>query len=157
MYQRTLKPFLIICFGFLFFCQNTYSASFIYPGLISPKDNMTGKADYLKASVFVNLSSKEFTMLTGKKLNFLEKLYLKSVQHKLRREVKKNPDLLVTQYYDQKKAKFKVDGLWFVLGAMLGPLGILFSFTSKQPKDKRKSAALGCILFILWFGFLFVF
>ena len=157
MNQKTLKSFLIICFGFLIFCQNTYSASFIYSNSATPENATVNKTDYLKASVFVKLFPREFTSLTGQKLSFLQKLYFKSVQRKLSREVKRNPDLLVTQYYDQKKGKFKIDPLWFVLGIILGPLGILFSFTSKQPKNHRTSAALGCILFVLWFGFLFVF
>ncbi len=157
MNQRTLKPFFIICFGFLSFCQNSYAASYIFPKSVVPENITLNKSDYLKASVFIKLSPKEFASITGQHLNFLQKLYFKSVQRKLSREVKKNPDLLITEYYDQKKAKFKIDPLWFVVGTILGPLGILFSFTSKQPKDKRKSAAIGCILFIIWFGFLFVF
>ena len=157
MNQRTLRTCIIICFGFLFFCQNSNAASFILPKSINPKDQISNTTDYLKASVFVKLSSKEFASLSGMKLNFLQKIYFKSVQRKLSRELKKNPDLLITQYYDQKKMKFKIDPLWFVIGAILGPIGILFSYTNKQPKDKKKSALLGCIVFLIWFGFLFIF
>ncbi|MDQ2720596.1 MAG: hypothetical protein M3Z26_12670 [Bacteroidota bacterium] len=157
MYPITLKSFIIICFGFLFFCQNSKAAFFINPNSETPANNAINKTDYLKASIFVKLSSKEFSTLTGTKLNFLEKIYFKSVQRKLTRELKKNPDVLITGYYDQKKSKFKMDPLWFVVGCILGPLGILFSFTSKQPKNKRTSAALGCIVFIIWVGYFFVF
>ncbi len=149
------KPLLIILIGFAIFCQNSFAASFIHP---SPKTKMeSSETNYLKASVFSKLSPKQFSMLTGKRLNFFEKLYFKSMQRKLGREVKKNPDLLITEYYDQAKKKFKIDYLWFVLGAIIGPLAILFSFTNKQPKNSRTSALLGCILFVLWFGFIFVF
>jgi hypothetical protein len=118
---------------------------------------MINKNDYLKTAVFVKLSPKEFSSLTGAKLNFLQKLYFKSVQRKLKRELKKNPDLLITEYYSRDQQKFKFDALWFVVGAFIGPLAILFAFTSRQPKNNRVSAALGCVLFILWFGFLFIF
>ena len=154
MILQHLKRFIIL-FGFLLVCQENFSASFVK--VTDSKPPITNQSDYLKASVFVKLSIKEFAEITGTKLNFLEKLYLKTVQHKLAREVKKNPDLLISKYYDQKKAKFKIDPLWFVIGAILGPLGILFSFTNKQKKDKRKSAMLGCALFVIWFGFLFIF
>ncbi len=157
MNQRTFSSFLIICFGFLFFCQNSNAASFILPKSTTPENQINNKSDYLRASVFVKLSTKEFTDLTGTKLNLFQKIYFKSIQRKLTRELKKNPDFLITQYYDQKKGKFKLDPLWFVIGVILGPIGILFSYTNKQPKDKRKSALIGFIVFLIWFGFLFVF
>lgn len=149
---KTLKTSLILFFGLFIFCQKNDAASFIYSSPTS-----VNHTDYLKASVFVKLSAKEFSSLTGTKLNFLQKLYFKSVQRKLSREVKKNPELLITEYYSPANHKFKLDALWFVIGAIIGPLGILFAFTSKQPKSNRISAAMGCILFVLWFGYLFIF
>lgn len=157
MQPSALKLFFLISIGCLFFCPHSFATSFIYSNSANPENKIINKTDYLKASVFVKLSSKEFAALSGTKLNFLQKLYFKSVQRKLARELKNNPDLLISQYYDQKKAKFKLDALWFVLGCILGPLAILFSFTSKQPKVKRTSAVLGFIIFIIWFGFLTIF
>lgn len=112
---------------------------------------------YLKASVFVNLTRSEFEVLRGKKLSFLERLYFRSAQRKLRKELKQDNNLLITKYYDEAKGKFKIDGLWFVIGAAIGPLGILFSYTSHQPKNFRTSAILGTVIFIAWFGYLFLF
>jgi hypothetical protein len=152
---KTLKTSLILFLGLFIFSQNNTAASFIYPKSVNT--NTVNGMDYLKASVFVKLSAKEFSSLTGTKLNFLQKLYFKSVQRKLSREVKKNPELLITEYYSPANHKFKFDALWFVVGAIIGPLGILFAFTSKQPKSNRISAAMGCILFVLWFGYIFIF
>ncbi len=157
MSHPPLKTLLVICWAILFFQQPGYSATLIYPAVSTAKPVAATETDFLKASVFVKLSAKEFSALTGTKLNFLQKLYFKSVKRKLSRELKKDPNLLITQYYDQHKAKFKIDPVWFAVGVILGPLGILFSFTSKQPKAKRKSTALGCIVFVIWFGFLFIF
>ncbi len=119
--------------------------------------------DYLRASVFVKLSAKEFETITGKKLNFPQRIYFKIIQRRLRHELKKAPDLLITDYYDPKKEKFKFDALWFVIASFIGPLGILVAYTSKQrkggptKKNKITSAWLGFALFILWFGFAFIF
>lgn len=112
---------------------------------------------YENASVFVKLSANQFEKARGEELGFMEKLYFKSVKKKLKRELKKDPDVTIAQYYDVKKNKFKLDGLWFIIGAIIGPLGILFAFTSKQKRNFRISAALGSILFFIWFGYLFLF
>ncbi|MEO6814418.1 MAG: hypothetical protein ABI172_10840 [Ginsengibacter sp.] len=161
MFQRKLKLLIVILAGSFIFCQNGNSASFIYPLPAPVLNNKIDKNDFLKPSVFVNLSSKEFTSLTGQKLSLIEKLYFKSVQRKLRRELKKNPDVIISKYYAQKTGKFELDPLWFIIGTIIGPVGVLFAFISKHIKAKRKndiiSAALGCVAFILWFGFLFVF
>ncbi len=119
--------------------------------------------DYLRASIFVKLSAKEFGAITGRKLNLPQRIYFKIVQHRLKQELKKNPDLLITNYYDPKKAKFKIDALWFVIAGFVGPLGLLAAYTSKQRKggptkrNKIISAWIGFAVFVLWFGFSFIF
>ena len=112
---------------------------------------------YLKASVFVNLTRREFEVLRGKKLGFLERMYFKAAQKKLRKELKTDNDLLITKYYDDAKGKFKIDGLWFVIGSAIGPLGILFAYTTHQSKNLKISAMLGTVIFIAWFGYLTIF
>lgn len=90
-------------------------------------------------------------------------MYFKIIQRRLRNELKKNPDLLITSYYDSQKTKFKFDALWFVLAAFVGPLAVLVAYTSKlrkggpTKKDRITSAWLGFAFFVLWFGYLFVF
>jgi hypothetical protein len=120
--------------------------------------------DYLKASVFVKLSAKEFAAVTGRKLNFFQKIYFKVIQRQIKRDLKKNPDLLVNDYFDPKKVKFKFDFLWFVIASIIGPLGVLLAYTHKVQKkeittrkDKITSAWLGFLFWILWFGWLFIF
>lgn len=156
MKQRRLKFLLFFLSAIFIFYVNANAAVPHYRNSITLADSVKN-ANYLKAQVFVNLSPKEFTSLTGKKLNFLERLYFKTLQRKMRHELKNNPELLITQYYNGDEGKFKLDAVWFIVGAIIGPLAILFSFTSKQSKNKRASAILGCILFITWFGFFFVF
>jgi hypothetical protein len=120
--------------------------------------------DFYKASVFVKMSPAEFAAATGKKLNFFEKIYFRVIQRHIKHDLKANPDLLINDYLDPKKVKFKFSLLWFVIGTIIGPFGVLFAYTSRQQKketttkkDKITSAWLGLILFIIWFGFLFVF
>lgn len=119
--------------------------------------------DYLRASVFVKLSVKEFQAMTGRRLNLPQKIYFKIIQRRLKHELKRNPDLLITQYYNEQKAKFKLDLLWFVVAAIIEPFGILLAYISPlrkggpTKKNKITSAWLGFILFAIWFGILFLF
>ena len=89
--------------------------------------------------------------VTGKKLNLFQKIYFRIVQRQMKRDLKKNPDLLITDYFDPKKVKFKFDFLWFVIAAIIGPIGVLLAYTSHQTpkrdltpkKDRITSAWLG--------------
>lgn len=96
--------------------------------------------EYLKVSVFVNVSAKEFAAATGNNLIIFQKIYFKVIQRQIKRDLKKDPYLLINNYFDQKKRKFKFDLLWFIIAAFIGPLGALFAYTSHQKKDKKTSA-----------------
>lgn len=146
----------------LLFSINSSAISIAFP-VDASRYTTVPAADYLKASVFVTLSPRQFTEITGKKLNLPQRIYFKIVQRKLRRELVSNPDLSITQYYDPQKEKFKFDALWFVIATFIGPLGVLLAYTSHMRKggptrkNRITSAWLGFILFVLWFGFTFVF
>lgn len=121
-------PFLFVLF--LIISHNGFSIS-IVPKVTSENYISSAGIDYLRAAVFVKLSVKEFGTLTGKKLNLPQRIYFKIIQRRLKHELKENPDLLITNYYDPKKAKFKFDALWFVIAGFIGPLGLLLAYTSK--------------------------
>ena len=163
IHQKLLRISVLIILSIFLSCQNSFSFSIIRA---SPTGNKTEvkNPDYLKGSVFVNLSAREFEAATGKNLNFFQKIYFKLIQRQIKRDLKKNPDLLISDYFDQKKVKFKLNLLWFIIGAFIGPFGVVLAYTSRPQKketvlkkDKITSAWLGFLAFVLWFGFLFVF
>ena len=163
MNKKILSSSVIIILSIFLSCQNGFSFSIVRASVNGSKTDMK-TPDYLRASVFVNLSAGEFAAATGKKLNFFQKIYFKVIQRQIKHDLKKNPDLLITDYFDQKKAKFKFDLLWFVIATFIGPLGVLFAYTSHHQKkdkttqkDKITSAWLGFLFFVIWFGVLFVF
>ena len=157
-----LNPFILIILSIFLSLQNSNAFSVIRPLANDSKIEMR-TSDYLKASVFVKMSAQEFAAATGTKLNFFQKIYFKIIKRQVKRDLKKNPDLLITDYVDQKTGKFKFDALWFVVGAIIGPLGVLLSYYSHQQKngpnkkDRTTSAWIGFGLFVLWFGFMFLF
>ncbi len=160
MNQKFLNLFILLILSVFLSLQDGYGLSFVRPE--NSKAEITVPA-YLKASVFVNMSASDFAAAAGTKLNFFQKIYFKVIKRHVRRDLKKNPDLLMTDYIDQKTGKFKFDSLWFVIGLIIGPLGVLLSYYSHQQKNgpnkknRTTSAWIGFGVFVLWFGFLFLF
>lgn len=87
MSLKKTKAFGIIFTKLFIFCQNSLAAFVIHPSPSAAEYGNVTQSDYLKASVFIHLSAKEFASVTGQKLNFLQRLYFKSVQRKLKTEV----------------------------------------------------------------------
>ena len=114
---------------------------------------------YLKASEFIKLSPDEFSKLSGKKLNFFERLSFSITKMRLKHDLKKNPDLLLTDYVKEAKHKGSFDWLWFLLGFAAPIIGILtesviafiligispivIAYATKQDEVNRNSAWLG--------------
>jgi hypothetical protein len=127
MSKKILSSSVILILSIFLSCQNVFSFSIARASANGNKTEIKN-LDYLKASVFVNMSAREFAATTGKKLSFLQKIYFKVIQRQIKHDLKKNPDLLINDYFDQKKRKFKFDLLWFVIAAFIGPLGVLLAY-----------------------------
>ncbi|MEP7252660.1 MAG: hypothetical protein ABI683_09780 [Ginsengibacter sp.] len=150
-------------FIFVFLFSSNGFAISVTRSVESGENAVAPTIDYLKASVFVKLSPRQFTEITGKKLNLPQRIYFKIIQRRLKHELKSNPNLSIAQYYDVQNEKFKFDALWFVLATFIGPFGVLLAYTFRlrkggpTRKNRIISAWLGFILFVLWFGFSFLF
>lgn len=113
--------------------------------------------EFLKVENFVRYNIPEFEKLSGKKLSPIQRMYFKKLQRKLAKTNYTSEDSLLP-YYDVQKQKFKLDTLWFVLGVIIGPFAVLFSYTThKQSRNKHLSALIGFGVFIIWFGWVFLF
>ncbi|MDE3182421.1 MAG: hypothetical protein KGM16_03285 [Bacteroidota bacterium] len=133
--------------------------SLVVPLTAKPEAGTALSAKYFKVSEFVKLSPQEFSKLTGKKLNVFQKLSFQLMKLKMKHDLKRNPDMLITDY---KKAPGRGSGfniMWFLLG-IAGPilglfmpylaLFLLFSFlpviiayTTHQNKESIKSVWMG--------------
>lgn len=112
---------------------------------------------YLQVSEFVNLSVKEYSELTGKKLSFLQKVSFKATKMKMKRDLKKNPDLKITDYVDADGGTFRLDALWLIIGILLGPIGVLIAYVTKQEKYRITSSWIGFGIWLLLGGVFFIF
>jgi hypothetical protein len=92
--------------------NNSYGAS-IYNSTPNPERYEAIK--YLKISELVNLSAKQFSELTGKKMNTWDKLSFKIMKIKIKHDLKKNPNLTLKDYYGSS-AKRLGTGWWILIG-----------------------------------------
>ena len=111
--------------------SNSLSASV----LLTPERNEYLKLEMAKSYPFEGMTIKDFLSLTpkrykelsGKRLSLPQKLSLKLAQYKVKKMVKKNKQidlLLIARDIDTNN----FDILGFILGIVLGPLGVLIAY-----------------------------
>lgn len=145
-----MKRFILVITLVLFFISFSNAAL-----LVNNRERIV--PDYLKVENFVRLTPAQFEIASGHHLGFFQKIYFKKLQRQLKKADYNSESNLLT-YYDAEKGKFKLDTLWFILGCIIGPFAVLFSYTShNQSTNKHISALIGMGVFIIWFGWLALF
>ncbi len=127
------------------------------PDKANTSDILTEK--YLKASEFIKLSARDFSALTGKKLTLFQRLSFKITKMQIRHDLKKNPELKITDYLNKSQSSGSFNLLWFLLG-LAGPLlgaftntlapliilaiaPVIIAYATKQERQKINSVWLG--------------
>ena len=89
----------------------------------------------ITAKQFLTLTPQKFGELTGKKMNLVQKLELKMLQHKVKKMVKRGE--IVTMADVQKKFDDlnSMNVLGFLLGLVLGPVGLIIALILKETGD----------------------
>jgi len=62
---------------------------------------LSSLSNNLKAGDFVRLSAKDFSLTTGKKMNVWNMLFFSLSKLRMKHDLKKNPNLAVTNYYSK--------------------------------------------------------
>ena len=78
--------------------KNAFGFSFHTP--IHPPTQLSG-SQFLRADQFVKLSAKQFSHLTGKKLNFFQRMFFNLAKREIRQELRKNPDVLMPDIFNK--------------------------------------------------------
>ena len=122
--MRTIKKLLspIFIFLCLLIIENkTFAVSIIVPPVVVSNTSYDYHEKYLNAREFVKLTAKEFGKLSGIKLNWYQKLSFVITKSRLKHDLKKNPELKITDYHTKAEKGKKFNFLWFILG-IAGPV-----------------------------------
>lgn len=156
--MKKIKLLLLAAFSIYAFSGVNIASGFsVIKPAVDPEPTSTSALKYLKASEFVKLSAKEFSDLTGKKLNIFQRMSFKLTKMKMKHDLKKNPDLKVTDYINGDDTTFRIDALWLILGILIGPIGVLLAYVTKQEKYKITSSWIGFAVWLLLGGVFFIF
>lgn len=98
--------------------------------------------EYSLPSIISEMPVKDYEMITGKKMNFFQRLVFKLEQKVLRSRL------------NNREADYKFNGWGFVLGLLYGPIGLIAAVIFSKSRNFRKSALLG---FEIWAAVLFLF
>jgi len=157
--MKKIRLLLVFACTFIFIITNASECSNPAP--------ITGWMDQLTLSEFVRLTTKEVSSLTGKKMDFFQKLSFKLARGKMKHYLKSHNDLPVAAYLKiEEKGEKKLNFLWLAIGA-LGPIlgklvvylitdatsafiwiplilaPIAIAFLTRQSRIKKKSVIIG--------------
>ena len=106
---------------------------FIKPASPTIKD--PNPLSMMSAKEFLTLTPQKFQELTGKKMNLVQKVEFKMVQHRVKKMVKRGE--VVTMADVQKKFDHvsSMNILGFLLGLILGPIGVIIALILKETGD----------------------
>lgn len=91
---------------------------------------------------FSEISIKNYEKLSGNDLNLFEKIQFKLVQKKIRKSIAPDGSITNEKLLDATSAVDSVNGFnagWFILGLLLGLIGVLLSYLIKGDPDVKKN------------------
>jgi len=141
--MKKIKLIMLAVFSIYAFAGFNSSYGF---SIVKPDPSALWK--YMKASEFVKLSPKEFTAITGQKLNFFQRMQFNLTKMRMKHDLKKNPDLKITDYMKAGgSSSFQMDILWLILGFLI--IGVILAYVTHQESYKITSAWIGLGLLLL--------
>jgi len=120
--------------------------SAVHAPSLAAKESLLVSSGSISAGVFVELSSKDFSKVVGRKLNFKERIALGLVQKKFKAEIKAGhltADTVINlnQLADEKMPQFNIGG--FLLGFFLGLIGVALAYIFSNDKGFRRNSWYG--------------
>lgn len=116
---------LLLAFSFALTAPYFATASF------KLKPSATPISTYLKNAKLIdiiNLSPDDLAAFKGKRMNIWDRISFKIMKMNMRKELKENPDILVSDYYSKTMQKRLAWGWWVLIS--VGALLILFAILS---------------------------
>jgi hypothetical protein len=89
----------------------------------------------ITAKQFLTLTPQKYQELTGKKMNVVQKVEFKVVQHKVKKMVKRGEVVTMADVQKRFEDMGSMDVLGFLLGLILGPVGVIIVLILKETGD----------------------
>ena len=124
----------------------------------SGKTSVANAFGQLEAKTFLSLTPAKVQEMTGTKLTLGQKVSLKMAQLQVKKQLKKGQDVNMAEM--GKKAGEGINWLWVLIGFVLGLIGVLIAYLTREGKDdgRVKGAWIGFGIFmVLWIILLAVF
>jgi hypothetical protein len=157
-----MKPkfYALLLAAVCFFIANTAHAFTTSTIILKPASTTNINPDPLasiSAKQFLTLTPKKYHELTGKKMNIVQKIELKILQHKIRRMLKRGKEVNMADVIKRAEDDSLMNVLGFLLGAVLGPIGVIIVLILKQSGDMSQTAfrwsLIGLLVWLVWFFF----
>jgi hypothetical protein len=134
MKQKLFSTLLVLSLLFVF--ENNYAAvapsSAILPASNSSSVKPGNPFKNFTVEQFLQLTPKKYKEITGKRMSLTQKLSLKYAQHKVKKMMKKGKTIDMAAFTKElDTSDFNIGG--FVLGLLLGPIGILIAYLIDDP------------------------
>ena len=147
-----MKKIVTLFVALMFTLSAVNAGMIVVPAANEPvkKDAIT-PADVLSKmdpQAFLSLTPAKIQEMTGKKMTLKQKLGLKLVQRDIKRQLKQGKEVNMGEM--AKKAAGGIDILWFLLGLVLGLIGVIIALITKKGKDDNrvKSSLIGWLVWI---------
>jgi hypothetical protein len=89
----------------------------------------------MTAKQFLTLTPQKYQELTGKKMNLVQKVEFRMVQHKVKKMVKRGEVVTMADVQRKFEDMSSMNVLGFLLGLILGPVGVIIALILKETGD----------------------
>jgi len=89
----------------------------------------------MTAKQFLALTPQKYQELTGKKMNLVQKVEFKMVQHRVKKMVKRGDVVTMADVQKKFEDMSSMNVLGFLLGLILGPVGVIIALILKETGD----------------------
>jgi hypothetical protein len=115
---------------------NAFTSLVVAPSTpIAIKEPSPNALSLISAKQFLELTPQKYKELTGKKLNLPQKVELKILQHRVKKMVKKGEVVSMADVQKKFYEMGEMDLLGFLLGLILGPIGVIIALILKETGD----------------------
>lgn len=116
----------------LFISVNASFAAFTVPSAEKPPVETKAQKERAMMEMVVKMSVKDYEVMTGKKMNFFERLAFKAEKKRFEKQLKRA---------EATSEGFNIGG--FLLGFLLGLLGVLLAYIFSHDSNLRKWSWIG--------------